>query len=215
MSRILGILKCAMVVTMLIGCEIRTGTGSAYGLKPQGWVKRQPKYFGEQDPALSLGDHLLVQFADRPGRLLEPDEVTCESIFTNSIMMITYSDTEYLIDLSKISIRSEGKEYYVKQYSTYKTKGLMEVSKNTFRNTAILEKNKFNYIRENINTNRAKTNNIIPNHIEQETTLLFNDKFSCGENNYEMDVWFIQKATGKSEKYTIYFFPWTSSIALN
>lgn len=60
-----------------------------------------------------------------------------------------------------------------------------------------------------------ETRQRIPNLIEQETILLFDEKFSCGENNYEMDIWFIEKATGKSEKYTVYFFPWTYSRALN
>ena len=199
---------------MLIGCEIRTGTGSAYGLKPQEWVKRQPKYFGEDEPMLSLGDHLLMAFDYRPGRVLEPDEETCENEMTNSIMLIAYSDKEYLIDLSKIVIRSGGKTHYIQNYKTYKNKEITKVSKGTVRKVAILE-NDFNYIRENINRDRVETRKRIPDLIEQETILLFDEKFSCGENNYEMDIWFIEKATGKSEKYTVYFFPWTSSIALN
>lgn len=210
MIKIVLMLMCAM----LVGCEIRTGTGSAYGLKPQEWVKRQPKYFGEQEPVLSLGDHLLVEFAYRPGRLLEPYEVKCEDNMTNSIMLITYSDTEYFIDLSKIVIRSGGREYYVNNYKTYKNEDITQVSKGELRKVAILDKN-FKYIRDNINRKRIETDEFIPNLIEQETILLFDEKFSCGENNYEMDIWFIEKATGKSEKYTVYFFPWTSSIALH
>lgn len=209
MIKIVLMIMCAM----LIGCEIHTGTGSAYGLTPKEWVKRQPKYFGEEEPALSLGEHLLVQFAYTPGRLLEPYEVKCEDNMTNSIMMISYSDTEYLIDLSKIVIRSGGRVHYVKNYKTYKNEEITKVSKGTLRKVAILEKN-FKYIRDNVNKSRVETNKIIPNLIEQETILLFDGKFSCGENNYEMDIWFIEKATGKSEKYTVYFFPWTHSIAL-
>ena len=44
------------------------------------------------------------------------------------------------------------------------------------------------------------------------TSIRFDGKFSCGENFYEMDLFFVRKDYGRQEKYTLYFFPWKSSI---
>lgn len=210
MTKVLVIVLCAL----LVGCTVNTGTGSSYSVKPQVWQKRQPKYFGEVTPMLKLGNHLLVEFIYGPGRLLEPYEESCEQKLTNSMTMVTYSDKDYLIDLSKLVIRTEGKTYRLQQFSTYKMEGMHDVTKNTFRTVAVLEKD-FEYIRENINKERIETRRLIPKSISSETILSFDGKFSCGENYYEMDLWFIDKASGGPERYTVYFFPWTYSYALH
>ncbi|MBU1620959.1 MAG: hypothetical protein KJ556_11870 [Gammaproteobacteria bacterium] len=199
---------------VMTGCyTTMTSVFSSYDLKPRERVERQPDYLFEASPHLALGNSLLAKFIRVPGRSLKPNPETCEQSLEDRIDMLLYSDQNYVVDLSQVVIRGDDRKYRVKSYQRYPTKSDVVVQSNPFVQVGFMSSG-FSQFKETVNLNfrEAYRRFVADKEIIAGTSLQFDGKFSCGENSYEMDLWFIHKDSGKQEKYTIYFFPWKSSL---
>jgi hypothetical protein len=196
------------------GCYTNmTSVFSSYDLKPRERVERQPNYLFEASPHLELGGNILVGFNTVPGRSISPKPETCEQAITDKIDILLYSNSKYLLELSKVEIRAEDKVYHLKSYRTYGNDIDVEVISAPLLPVGFMPDD-FSEFKKTVNhiPNQSYDRYVQGRGIVAGTTLKFDGLFSCGENHYEMDLWFLHSDSGKSEKYTINFFPWKSTI---
>ncbi|RVT40554.1 hypothetical protein EMM73_19540 [Rheinheimera sediminis] len=198
---------------LLTGCYSTTVfVSSSYDLVPRGRVERQPDPWYEARPFLELNPHLVVSFNRVPGRHLKPDYESCESSMDDSLHIQMYSDQGYQLDLSKTVAKVNGKSFHIANYRPYGTEEPSTVRAADYIKVGLI-KDGFSDFRQNINKDFNKTYDQYVNRREvYGAVLIFDEKFSCGEENFELDVWFNSLATNSPEKYTIYFFPWKRAV---
>ncbi len=199
---------------ILCGCyTTMTSVFSSYDLMPRERTERQPTRLFEASPHLALGDNLLVRFNYVPGRSIKPVAETCEQASGDKIDILVYSNEVYSLDLSKVKIRANNQTYYVKSYKTYDTENDKDVKLSPLVAVGFMSSGFFEFKKTvNDDLNEAYRRYIARRGIVAGTAIRFDGKFSCGENFYEMDLFFVGKDSGRQEKYTVYFFPWKSSI---
>jgi hypothetical protein len=196
------------------GCyTTMTSVFSSYDLKPRGRVERQPDYLSEERPYLALRDNLLISFNNVPGRSIKPNLETCEQSLDDEISIVLYSDKKYALDLSRVIIRSDNKIYRVSSYRPFYSDIASTVQSGLTIQVAVMSKG-FTEFKNTVNHNLNDAYDLYVGRLIDSAgiNLQFDGKFSCGENAYEMDLFFTQIDSGKQEKYTIYFFPWKRSI---
>ena len=198
---------------LLTGCYSTTVfVSSSYDLVPRGRVERQPDPWYEAEPFLTLNPHLVVSFHRVPGRHLKPDYQSCESSMDDSVDILMYSDQEYRLDLTKTVVKLNGKSFHIANYETYGMEQQALVSDANYIKVGLI-KDGFADFKQNINKDFSKTYDLYVNRSEvYGAVLTFDEKFSCGEESFELDVWFNSLATNSTEKYTIYFFPWKRAV---
>ncbi|HAK16161.1 MAG TPA: hypothetical protein DCM65_07900 [Acinetobacter junii] len=210
MNKIIIIFICLVIS----GCyTTMTSVFSSYGLNPHEKISRQPSRLFEASPHLALGDNLLVRFIYVPGRAISPNPKTCEQSMQNDIDMLIYSKKKYFLDLSKTSIRVKNRHFHLSYFRKYNSDRFSQVNSGMLTPTGLVTSG-FDEFKNSINTNYHESYEryIKGKGVNSGIALQFDGDFSCGENNYEMDLYFINDETKNSEKYTIHFFPWQSSL---
>lgn len=207
-------MKIFFICITLSGCySTRTTVFSGYDTIPHDKMTEKPSIYFEASPHIQLGNHLLINFINVPGKQLSPAPKTCTESSKNTISILAYSDKKYSIDLSKLTIRVKGKEYRANLYRKFKSSKYVSTLEDSKLPVGFMTSNFEQFKNEvNINQNDSYRKYVRDKSIDAGTSLQFDGKFSCGDNYYEMDLYFIDEESKTSEKYTIYFFPWKSSL---
>jgi hypothetical protein len=206
MNKVILLLLCIVIG----GCyTTMTTVFSSYDLAPRDRVERQPKYYYEASPFLPLNDNLSIRFYQTASRSLAPVLKSCEESMSNSLIMIVLTDQALKLDLNQTKIISNGKYFKVNKFKPYGAEYFLSVSESPMLALNQMKGSPSAYAAafksDPINTKKIG--------IEEMTgvELVFDDNFSCGENNYEM-IFSIVDGFNNKMSHKIYFFPWKSSL---